>query len=141
MFIFEKTNNVIEQTPLVVSEWIYLNPGTIDKEKDVVANTTSFEVMKKRKGDKKGLACRFGTLVTVNDKIYLNYIAEDSYVIDLADVIDRKELLTMISNSYSKFEAEFNKRKFTTAFISYTLSPFYPDKVDLEAILPLLLPE
>ena len=129
---------MIEQTPLVVVEWIYLDPGIIDKEKDVIANSTSFEVMKKLKGDKKGLACRFGTLVTVNGKIYLNFIAEDSYVIDMADIVDRKELITMITNSYSKFEAEFNKRKFTTAFISYTLSPFYAEKVDVDTILPLL---
>ena len=132
---------MIEQTPLVTVEWIYLDPGIINKEKDVVTNTTSFEVMKKSKGDKKGLACRFGTLVKVNDKIYLNFIAEDSYVIDMADVIDKKELTTMISNSHSKFEAEFNKRKFTTAFISYTLSPFYVEKVDFDAMLPLLQPE
>ena len=132
---------MIEQTPLVVVDWIYLIPGDISKEKDVVANTTSFEVMKKRKDDKKGLACRFSTLVTVNDKIYLNYIAEDSYVIDMADIINKQELVTMISNSYSKFEAEFNKRKFTTAFISYTLGPFYVEKVDFDAILPLLEPE
>ena len=132
---------MIEQTPMVTVEWIYLDPGNIDKEKDVVANTTSFEVMKKRKGDKKGVACRCSTLVTVNSKIYLDFIAEDSYVIDMYDSIDKKELITMVSNSYSKFEAEFNKRKFTTAFISYTLSPFYPEKVDLDTILPLLQPD
>ena len=129
---------MVEQTPLVLVEWIYLDPGIINNEKDVIANTTAFEVMKKLKGNKKGLACRFGTLITVNGKIYLNFIAEDSYVIDMADIIDRKELITMISNSYSKFEAEFNKRKFTTAFISYSLGPFYAEKVDLDTILPLL---
>jgi hypothetical protein len=129
---------MIEQTPLVLVEWIYLDPGVVDKEKDRVANSTSFEVMKKRKGNKKGLSCRFSTLVKVNDKIYLNYIAEDSYVIDLTDNVDRNELVTMITNSYGKFEAEFNKRKFTTAFISYTLSPFNVHGVDFGAILPLL---
>jgi hypothetical protein len=132
---------MIEQTPLVVAEWIYLDPGNITEGKDVLANTTSFEVMKKRKGDKKGLVCRFSSLFTVNSKISLNFIAEDSYVIDMADMIDKKELVTMISNSYSKFEAEFDKRKFTTAFISYRLSPFYVDKVDFDAIIPLLGPE
>jgi len=129
---------MIEQTPLKVVEWIYLDPGVIDKEKDPVANSTSFDVMKQRKGDKKGLSCRFSTQVKVNDKIYLNYIAEDSYVIDLADNVDRAELVTMVTNSYGKFEAEFNKRKFTTAFISYTLSPFNVNLVDFAAILPLL---
>ena len=129
---------MIEQTPLAVVEWIYLDPGVIDKENDRVANSTSFEVMKRRKGDKKGISCRFSSQVKVNDKIYLNYIAEDSYVIDLADNVDKNELVTMISNSYGKFEAEFNKRKFTTAFISYNLSPFNVHGVDLAAILPLL---
>ncbi len=132
---------MIEQTPLAVVEWIYLDPGNIDREKDVVANTTSFAVMKKRKGEKKGIACRFTSLLTVNNKIYLNYIGEDSYVIDLADTIEKSELVTMISNSYEKFEAEFNKRKFTTAFISYSLGPFHVNQVDFDAILPLLQPE
>jgi len=132
---------MIEQTPLQVIEWIYLTPGTIDEKDDVIANNTSLAVMKKRKGDKKGIACRFTSVFTVNQKIYLNYIAEDSYVIDLADKVDRQEVTRMITNSYGKFEAEFNKRKFTTAFINYTLYPFDINNVDLDAILPLLHPE
>jgi len=132
---------MIEQTPLSVTEWIYLDAGNIDEKKDIVANNTTLAVMKKRKGDKKGIACQFTSLFTVNQKIYLNYIAEDSYVIDLADIVNRQELVTMITNSYSKFEAEFNKRKFTTAFISYTMRPFDVNNVDFDAILPLLDPE
>lgn len=131
---------MIEQTPLVVIEWIYLTPEALDGSQEV-ANSTSLDVMKKRAADKKGIACRFTNQFTVNKKIFLNYIAEDSYVIDLKDPVDRQELITMITNSYSKFEAEFNKRKFTTAFINYSLTPFDINRVNLDAILPLLLPE
>ncbi len=132
---------MIEQTPLVVVEWIYLTPGNLAESGTEVSNSTSLNVIKKRAGTKKGIACRFTNLFTVNNKIYLNYVAEDSYVIDLADVIDKKELITMISNSHSKFETEFNKRKFTTAFINHSLTPFDINKVNLDAILPLLQTE
>lgn len=132
---------MIEQTPLVVIEWIYLNPGEPVGASHEVANSTTLEIKKKRAADKKGIACRFTNQFTVNSKIFLNYIAEDTYVIDLKDVIDRQELTTMITNSYSKFEAEFNKRKFTTAFINHSLAPFDINRVDLDAVLPLLLPE
>ena len=131
---------MIEQTPLVVVEWIYLDPGEL-RASDKVTNSTSLEIMKKRAADKKGIACRFTNHFKVNDKIYLNYIAEDSYVIDLKDIVDRKELVTMITNAHSKFEEEFNKRRFTTAFINYSLAPFDANLVNLDAILPLLLPE
>lgn len=129
---------MIEQTPLVVIEWIYLTPPGLDEKGPAALNFTTLDVMKKRAGNKKGIGCRFTNHFTANNKIYLNYVAEDSYVIDLADEIDKNELITMISNSYSKFEAEFNKRKFTTAFINHSLSKFDVTRVNLDAILPLL---
>ena len=132
---------MIEQTPLVVIEWIYLAPPHLEENGNEVSNFTSLDVMKKRAATKKGIACRFTNQFRVNDKVYLNYVAEDSYVIDLEDVVDKRELVTMLSNSYSKFEAEFNKRRYTTAFINHSLDPFDVNRANLDAILPLLQDE
>jgi hypothetical protein len=68
----------------------------------------------------------------------LEYVAEDSYVIDLADKIDKHELLSMIRNSYSKFKEKFEFRKSATVLWDKSLAPLDESKLNLDAILPLL---
>ena len=78
--------------------------------------------------------CRF---VLENETI-LEYVAADTYVIDLADIIDKNELLTMIRNAYSKFKEKFDMRKLSTILRDKSLMPLDETKIDLDAILPLL---
>ena len=65
-------------------------------------------------------------------------MAEDSYVIDLQDVIDKSELQRMIRNSYSKFKEKFDLRKLGTVLRNKLLLPFDETKYDLEPVLLLL---
>jgi hypothetical protein len=129
---------MIEQTPLVVTEWHYHPPvNSMDKEKKI-SNYISLDVMKKRVSTKKGIACRFSCRFVSEDETILEYVAEDSYVIDLGDIIDRNELLTMIRNSYSKFKEKFDLRKFGTVLQDKSLIALNESTIDLNAILPLL---
>ncbi len=48
-------------------------------------------------------------------------MAGDTYVIDLADVIDKSELQTMVRNCYSKFKEKFDLRKLGTVLENKTL--------------------
>lgn len=129
---------MIEQTELIVSEWHYQPPmNSIYEGKSLVSSLT-LDVMRKRAANKKGIACRFSTRFTIENETILEYVGEDSYVIDLADVIDKRELLTMIRNSYSKFKEKFELRKSGTVLWDKSLSLLDESKLDLDSILPLL---
>ena len=95
-----------EQTELVVSKWEY-NPPLNFIETGELSSSISFEVMKKRTAKKKGIACRFTCEFVFEKKKILEYVAGDTYVIDLADAIDKSELQTMVRNCYSKFNEKF----------------------------------
>lgn len=128
---------MIEQTDLVVTEWIYI-PPTNFSEKDVISSKVMFDVMPKRAADKKGIACRFSyKFLNGNDTILL-YIAEDSYVIDLEDHVDEAEILKMVKNTYSKFNQTFDIRKLDTVLRNKALMPLNESGVDLHAIYHLL---
>jgi hypothetical protein len=129
---------MIEQTELVVSEWCYSAPvHSIDPD-EKITDFISLDVMKKRAATKKGIACRFSCRFIIQNRTILEYVASDSYVIDLADVIDENELLTMIRNSYSKFKEKFDIRKSGTVLQHKSLSPLNESGIDLDSILPLL---
>ena len=130
---------MIEQTELVITEWNYQPPLNYNEEEDKILSFTSLDVMKKRTSTKKGIACRFTCHFVIENKTILEYVAEDSSVIDLADVIDKNELLTMIRNSYSKFKEKFDLRKFGTILHGRTLAPLDESQIGLDSILPLLV--
>lgn len=129
---------MIEQTELVVTEWHYHPPASSNDGTRTLSSAISLDVMKKRKGDKKGIACRFSTQFTFGNETILEYVAEDSYVIDLADRIDKRELLTMIRNSYTKFKEKFELRKFGTVLHDKSLAVLDESRLNLDAILPML---
>jgi len=84
---------MIEQTELVVTKWLYHPPlKSIAEEPEKLSSSISFDVMKKRAATKKGIACRFTIQFVYENETILEYVAEDSYVIDLQDVIDKNEL-------------------------------------------------
>ena len=128
---------MIEQTPLIVTEWHYHEPSSKELNGKIISLTT-LDVMKKRTSTKKGIACRFTSSFVAGKGSILVYIAEDSYVIDLADVIDKNELVTMVRNSFSKFKETFELRKLGTALQDSTINPLDENKVNFDAILPLL---
>ncbi len=129
---------MIEQTELVVTEWHYYPPEGAIGEKELIHEVTSLDVQKKRASTKKGIACRFSCRFTFENKIVLNYVGEDSYVIDFEEVIDQHELLTMIRNSFSKFKDKFDLRKLSTVLQSRSLMPLNESMINIEAILPML---
>jgi hypothetical protein len=130
---------MIEQTELVISKWDYNPPvNSIDQAGEKLTSYISFDVMKKRTSTKKGIACRFSIEFIFEKETILEYTAEDSYVIDLPDVIDRNELQNMIRNSYSKFKEKFELRKLTTVLWDKSLLPFDETKYDLDPVLQLL---
>jgi hypothetical protein len=94
--------------------------------------------MKKTAADKKGIACRFTCNFIFEGQTVLEYVAGDTYVIDLADSIDKQELQTMINNSYTKFKETFDIRKLGTVLQHKKLLPFDEKKYDLEPVLQLL---
>jgi hypothetical protein len=129
---------MIEQTEMVVTEWHYHPPSGIPvADKDIQA-FTELDVMKKRASTKKGIACRFTATFIFEKKTILKYVGEDSYVIDLEDVVDRNELLRMIRNSFSKFKEKFELRKMNTVLYNIPLRPLDESKLDIDAVLPLL---
>ena len=128
---------MIEQTDLVVDEWIYIPPPTLDSINKLTSDLT-LEVMKKMAPSKKGLACRFTCrFVNGKDPILL-YIAQDSYVIDLEDKIDATEIRKMIANSYSKFKEKYEFRKLGTVLHNTPLNAFDVNSLDISEILSLL---
>jgi len=129
---------LIEQTELVVTEWNYHPLVHSIETPEKISNFTTLEVMRKRASTKKGIACRFSCRFVFEDETILEYVAENSYVIDLADIIDKNELLRMIRNSYSKFNEKFDLRKLGTILRDKSLTPLNENSIDVDAILPLL---
>jgi len=130
---------MIEQTELVITKWQYHPPvNSIEDNPEKLFSSISFDVMKKRASTKKGIACRFTVRFEFENKTILEYVAEDSYVIDLQDIIDKSELQRMIRNSYSKFNEKFEFKKFGTVLRDKSLLPFDESKYDLDPILALL---
>jgi len=129
---------MIEQTELIVTEWHYHPPEKPIGPDGKLSGSLSLDVMKKRASTKKGIACRFSCRFVIESETILEYVAEDSYVIDLPDIVDKNELRMMIRNSYAKFKEKFDLRKLTTVLRDKSLTPLDESKVDLDALLPLL---
>ena len=130
---------MIEQTDLIVTKWIYKLPSKpIEEAEENLASSISFDVMKKRAADKKGIACRFTCQFIFEKELILEYVGEDSYVIDLQDVIDKNELYNMIKNSFSKFKDKFDLRKLGTVLQYKTLASIDEKRYDLDPVLLLL---
>jgi len=129
---------MIEQTEMIVTAWDYHPPDGPNTDDQRIASDVLLQVQKKRAGNKKGIACRFIADFTLGDKPLLGYVAEDSYVIDLNDEIDRAELLRMIRNSFSKFKDAYDLRKLGTILRDRELTPLDETQLQLDEILPLL---
>lgn len=130
---------MIEQTEMEVSNWHYHPPTKPITEESKIKSVTNFDVMKKRASTKKGIACRFTCIFRIDGEFVLEYVGENSYVIDFEDVIDKTELLKMIRNAFAKYNEKFDFRKLGTVLSSTTLSPLNEYSIDLDAILPLLV--
>lgn len=128
---------MIEQTEMVVDEWIYL-PSTRAAEDDRISADLEMEVMKKSAPTKKGLAFRHTCKFKKGKDVILLYVAQDSYVIDLEDRVDLSEILTMIRNSYSKFREKFEFRSLGTELQNKPLPVLDEFRLDVKAILALL---
>jgi len=130
---------MIEQTELVITEWIYL-PTAISTETDAkITSQTGLDVMKKRNSLKKGIAVRLTSKFSIGKDPVLLYVAEHSYVIDFEDAIDKAELTRMFKNSLAQFNEKFEIRKLGTVLQNCSLSPLEESKIDYNAILPLLI--
>ena len=129
---------MIEQTALVVTKWEYLPPLNVIEDPEKLTSYITLDVMKKRTATKKGIACRFTCEYIFELQTVLEYMAEDSYVIDLADEVDREELQTMIKNTYSKFKEKFDFKKLGTVLQNTSLAPFNEKTYDLEPVLLLI---
>ncbi|HEU5165895.1 MAG TPA: hypothetical protein VFU29_10170 [Chitinophagaceae bacterium] len=130
---------MIEQTELIITKWQYQPPNkSIEDDPEKLFSFISFDVMKKRAATKKGIACRFTIRFVFENETILEYVGEDSYVIDLQDIIDKSELQRMIRNSYSKFKDKFEFKKLGTVLRDKSLLPFDETKYDLEPVLLLL---
>ena len=130
---------MIEQTELIVTEWHYYPPTKVIDEQEFIEELTILDVQKKRASTKKGIAFRFSCRFTFENKLILNYVGEDSYVIDFDEVIDEHELLIMIRNSFAKFKDKFDFRKLSTVLQNRSLRPLDESMVDIKAMLPLLV--
>jgi len=128
---------MIEQTDLVVNEWIYMPPVAINSI-DKISSEITLEVMKKTAPSKKGLACKFTCRFVNGTETILLYVAQDSYVIDLEDKIDANEIRIMIKNSYSKFKEKYEFRRLGTTLHNTPLISFDETNLDLSQILSLL---
>ena len=130
---------MIEQTELLVSKWGYNPPlSTLEDTPDKLTSYITLDVMKLRAASKKGIACRFTCEFVFEKRTLLEYVATNTYVIDLPDLIDRNELQTMIRNTYGLFKDKFDIRKLGTALQDKTLLPFDESRYDLEPVLALL---
>jgi hypothetical protein len=130
---------VIEQTEFVVTEWNYTLPAEPLDPKETVSNFTTLDVMKKRASTKKGIACRYTSRFVYKNETILEYVGENSYVIDLADEVDKNELLRMLRNAYTKFDEKFQLRKISTILKDASLTPLDESSINTDAILPLLV--
>jgi hypothetical protein len=129
---------MIEQTDLIVSKWNYQPPLNAIGDGEHLTSSISLDVMKKRTATKKGIACRFSCEFVFEQQTILEYVASDSYVIDLPDLIDKTELQTMIRNSYNKFKEKFDFRKLGTVLQDKTLVAFDEKMYDIDPVLLLL---
>ena len=130
---------MIEQTELVVSKWLYKpSANTIEADETKLSGLITLDVIKKSAPTKKGIACRFTCTFAYNNEPLLEYVAEDSYVIDLDDVIDKNELQTMIRNTYTNFKDKLDFRKMGTMLNTIPLQHFDETRYNLEPILQLL---
>src|SRR6476661_8867912 len=130
---------MIEQTALVVDEWIYREPASALVPGDQTMADLTLEVMRKSAPGKKGLACRFTYRMENEAGIILLYVARDSYVIDLGDKVDKAEILKMIRNTYSKFREKYDLRKIGTILQNEPLKAFDETSLDIDPIYQLLL--
>jgi hypothetical protein len=130
---------MIEQTEMEVTNWHYHPPTNPITEASIIKSATNFDVMPKRASTKKGIACRFSCIFKIDGVFVLEYVGENSYVIDFEDVIDRTELLKMIRNAFEKFNEKFNFRKLGTVLSNTSLSPLNESNIDLDTILPMLI--
>lgn len=130
---------MIEQTELLVTLWDYKEPGRPIGPGDEVVNYLSIDVMKKRNSIKKGVAFRFRALFVFENETILDYVGEDSYVIDFEDLVDRTEVTRMLRNTYSKFTEKFDFRKIGTALHNHHIRTLNESTVDVDAIVPLLV--
>ena len=129
---------MIEQTELVVTKWEYQEPINEIEDPEKLTSYITMDVMRKRTATKKGIACRFTCEYIFEQQTLLEYMAEDSYVIDLADEVDREELQTMIKNTYTKFKEKFDFKKLGTVLQNTSLVPFNEKTYDLEPVLLLI---
>jgi hypothetical protein len=130
---------MIEQTEMEVTNWHYHPPTKPITEETKIVSYTDFDVMRKRASTKKGIACRFSCQFKIGEETVLEYVGENSYVIDFEEVIDKQELIKMIRNAFEKFNEKFNFRKLGTVLADKTLSPLNESLINLDAILPLLI--
>ena len=129
---------MIEQTELVVTKWQYTPLPHFNDAVDELTNKVTFEVMKKTSSEKKGIACRFSCIFYFEAAIILDYVAENSYVIDFEEVIDKKELHTMIRNTYTLFNQKYDLRKLGTILQNKSLKMIDETSFELESVLRLL---
>jgi hypothetical protein len=130
---------MIEQTEMEVTNWHYHPPTKPITDDTKFISYTDFDVMRKRATTKKGIACRFTCQFKIGEETVLEYVGENSYVIDFEDFIDRPELLRMIRNAFEKFNEKFNFRKLGTVLSDKTLSPLNESLINIDAILPMLI--
>ena len=130
---------MIEQTELEVNKWDYNAPGNpIPYDGTGLTSFVTLDVRKLRTATKKGIACRFTCEFAFEKKTLLEYVAMNTYVIDLDDPVDMAELHTMVRNTYTLFKEKFDFRKLGTVLQDKTLLPFDEQAYDLEPVLGLL---
>ncbi|MEN9684778.1 MAG: hypothetical protein RLZZ28_564 [Bacteroidota bacterium] len=130
---------MIEQTEMIVAEWHFHEPSKPVENESQFTNLTSLDVQRKRNAIKKGIAFRFTCHFKFEHETILEYIGEDTYVIDFEEVIDKNELLKMIRNSFSKFREKFDFRKMGTVLQNQTIQPLNEAGINLDAMIPLLI--
>ncbi|MEO6404885.1 MAG: hypothetical protein ABIY51_15970 [Ferruginibacter sp.] len=130
---------MIEQTALVVSKWDYHAPADPNITESLILENTILDVMKKTAATKKGIACRFSTYFTLDKKDILEFVAENTYVIDFDEVIAEKDLFSMIRNTYKQVKETFDVRKLGTILQERSLNALDESKIDINAILPMVI--
>lgn len=130
---------MIEQTELVITNWIYKEPARPLTTEDIVENFISIDVQRKRNSIKKGVAFRFRTLFVFENETILDYSGEDSYVIDFEDVVDKAEVISMVRNTYNKFTEKFDFRKTGTVLQDRSIRFLDESTINFDAIVPLLI--
>lgn len=124
---------------MIITGWDYHPPVQAITPESLISSATSLDAMRKRASTKKGIAFRFTCHFKINGERVLECIGENSYVIDLEDVIDRQELLRMIRNAFSNFKEKFDFRKLGTVLSDKTLGPLNEAEIDLGVLLEMLV--